>query len=119
MEEKNIVNLQEEKNNLEGMDELKKSFIEHLLRARSHGISIGSKTISLSILSFVSDFRKNNNPGKEDCLDLIDKIQSICEKTTKLELKDFVEQTEIIKEILEAANNNKEKSEEENVPANQ
>lgn len=106
MNEDKVVDFKKEKNNIEGMTELKKNFMEHLQRARAQGIAIGSKTIALSLLSFIAEFTKNEDHAEQDYIDLINKIQSICEKTTKLELSDYIEQTEVIREIMEAAEQN-------------
>ena len=84
------------------MQDAKKSFVQHLQRARAQGIAIGQKAVATAIMSYIEAVKPED---PESIKEAFAQIKSLCEKTIGFTLEEFVEKVGTIQEMMDVAEN--------------
>lgn len=94
--------MEETKNETKEMQDAKKSFVQHLQRARAQGIAIGQKAVATAIMSYIEAVKPDD---PESIKEAFAQVKSLCEKTIGFTLEEFVEKVGTIQEMMDVAEN--------------
>lgn len=94
--------MEEAKRETKDMQDAKKSFVQHLQRARAQGIAIGQKAVATAIMSYIEDVKPED---PESIKEAFAQVKSLCEKTIGFTLEEFVEKVGTIQEMMDVAEN--------------
>ena len=94
--------MEETKRETKDMQDAKKSFVQHLQRARAQGIAIGQKAVATAIMSYIEAVKPDD---PESIKEAFIQVKSLCEKTIGFTLEEFVEKVGTIQEMMDVAEN--------------
>ena len=94
--------MEETKRETKDMQDAKKSFVQHLQRARAQGIAIGQKAVATAIMSYIEAVKPDD---PESIKEAFAKVKALCEKTIGFTLEEFVEKVGTIQEMMDVAEN--------------
>lgn len=104
--------MEETKRETKDMQNAKKSFVQHLQRARAQGIAIGQKAVATAIMSYIEAVKPEDS---ESIKEAFAQVKSLCEKTIGFTLEEFVEKVGTIQEMMDVAENAGEEEVKEDV----
>ena len=94
--------MEKTKRETKDVQDAKKSFVQHLQRARAQGIAIGQKAVATAIMSYIEAVKPED---PESIKEAFGQVKALCEKTIGFTLEEFVEKVGTIQEMMDVAEN--------------